>query len=324
MKILQVHKFFYLSGGADRVFFDTSALLEKNGHTVLFFSMKHPKNFSCPFDQYFVSQSSYENNTPGRCIMNAVNIIYSPEARRNMDMLLSRHQPDIAHLHNIYHQLSPSILHSLRHRSVPVVMTLHDYKMVCPAYSMLYNGKPCEACKGGAYQHCFLKACVNDSRNRSLLLTAEMFLHHKIMRIYDLVNVFISPSLFLKNKLEEMGFPGRIVHLPNFVETGALKPLYGGDGKTIVYLGRLSPEKGLTTLMDAVKGLTGISLNIIGGGPLKPFLEEKIKNENIKNIFLPGYKSGYELRQEVEKAMFVVLPSECYENNPRCILEAFA
>ncbi|MFA5362079.1 MAG: glycosyltransferase [Candidatus Omnitrophota bacterium] len=324
MKILQAHKFFYLNGGADRVFFDTSALLEKNGHKVLYFSMKHPDNFACPFDRYFVSQSAYENNTLKNRISNAVNIIYSPEARRKMDILLSEHKPDIAHLHNIYHQLSPSILHSLTRRKVPVVMTLHDYKMVCPSYSMLNKGKPCEACKGGAYQHCFLNACVKNSRNRSFLLTAEMFLHHKIMRIYNLVDIFISPSLFLKNKLEEMGFKGKIVHLPNFVETGKANPVYGGDGKTIVYLGRLSPEKGLLTLLDAVKGLPGISLNMLGGGPMKPLLEEKIKKENIANAFLLGYKSGAELQAEVEKAMFVVLPSECYENNPRCILEAFA
>ncbi len=324
MKILQVHKFFYLSGGADRVFFDTSALLEKNGHKVFYFSMKHPDNFACPFDRYFVSQSAYDNNTLESSLMNALNIIYSPEARRKMDLLLAEQNPDIAHLHNIYHQLSPSILHSLKRRKMPVVMTLHDYKLVCPSYSMLRDGKPCEACKGGAYQHCFLNACVKGSRNRSLLLTAEMFLHHKILRIYDLVDVFISPSLFLKEKLEEMGFKGRIAHLPNFVEPEGVKPAFGGDGKTIVYLGRLSPEKGLITLLEAVKGLPGISLNIIGGGPLKTLLEEKIRKEEIFNVSLLGYKSGSELKGEMEKAMFVVLPSECYENNPRSILEAFA
>ena len=202
-------------------------------------------------------------------------------------------------------------------------MTMRDYKMVCPSYSMLVNGKPCEACSQGRYYNCYLKKCTKNSSIKSLVNTVEMYLHHKILRIYNNIDVFVSPSRFLKKKVEEMGLRGEIVHLANFVELNSYEPQYSASEDSIAYVGRLSVEKGVSTLIEAVKTLT-VKLKIIGDGPLLPVLKRKIDAENITNVEFLGFCTSDVLKDEVSKSLFTVLPSECYENNPRSIIESFS
>lgn len=324
MKILLANKFFYLKGGSEVSFFDTANLLEKMGHKAIFFSMQHSQNLSSVYEKYFVSNLDYEFNGFKNRISAASRLLYSFESKKKIERLIREERPDIAHLHNIHHQISPSVLHSLKKFNIPVILTLHDYKMVCPSYSMLCGEKICEACKSARYHNCLLKGCVKDSRIKSLLSTMEMYLHHKILRIYDIVDLFISPSRFLKDKLEEMGFRRKIVHLPNFIKLDKFTPEYNWDEKSIVYFGRLSREKGLFDLIEAVKNIKGIRLKIIGEGILEEEIKNKINIEDIDNVILLGYKRGEDLKNEIRKSMFVILPSTCFENNPRCIIEAFA
>lgn len=306
------------------MFFETAKLLENKGHKVIFFSMKHPENLPCAYEKYFVENIDYDNiritSMPGI----SLKLLYSFEAKRKIERLIEKEKPDIAHLHNIYHHISPSIIHGIKKYKIPIIETLHDYKMVCPSYAMRYNEKPCEDCGGGRYYRCFLKKCSKNSRFKSLLNTAEMYLHHKILRIYEAADIFISPSKFLKMKLYEMGFRRKIVHLPNFAMLNGFAPQYDPQEKTIVYFGRLSPEKGLVTLLEAVKDMADINLKIIGDGPEREILKSKVKNEKLVNVKLLGYKTGEDLRREIQKAMFVALPSECYENNPCSVIESFA
>jgi glycosyltransferase involved in cell wall biosynthesis len=128
----------------------------------------------------------------------------------------------------------------------------------------------------------------------------------------------------LKNKLEEMGFTGDIVYLPNFIRLEEITPVYNWDERSIVYFGRLSNEKGLFDLIDAVKDIRGITLKIIGDGPLEGEIKSRIDIEGIDNVILLGYKRGEGLKNEIRKSMFVILPSTCFENNPMSIIEAFA
>lgn len=323
MKILCVNKYFFVKGGAETVFFETSKLLEKKGHKIIYFAMKHPLNISSIYDKYFVSNIDYEKGGFLNNLKAACNLIYSIEAKRKMEILIKEEKPDIAHLHNIYHQLSPSILYALKKNKIPVVLTLHDYKSVCASYLMFHGGKICEACKNGMYYNCFLKGCVKNSRAKSLLNTIEMYFHHNILHIYDLVDIFISPSIFVKNKLKEMGFRGRVVHVPNFLNIEEYIPRFDHEENSIIYFGRLSEEKGLTVLIEAIKGLS-INLKIIGEGPVREKLRNKVENENIANVKIFGYKTGDDLKNEIRKSMFVVLPSEVYENNPRTLIEGFA
>jgi len=271
-----------------------------------------------------MSNVEYDKPSFRQNVKAAGRLLYSWEARSNIERLLQNQKPDLAHLNNIYHQISPSIIHTLRKHKIPIVMSLRDFKLVCASYSMLANGKICELCKGGRYYQCFLKSCVKDSRAKSLLNTAEMYLHHKILHIYDLIDIFISPSQFLKTKVEEMSYKRKIIYLPNFINIEEYKPRYDSEEKTIVYFGRLSREKGLLTLIEAMDKLQDITLKIIGDGPLKEELRSKIAILGLNNIMMLGYMSGELLKEEIQKSMFVVLPSECNENNPRSLIEGFA
>lgn len=324
MKILFINKFLYPKGGAELVFLETASLVEKHDHDVVFFSMRHSQNISSQYEKYFVTNIDFENHSIKNIIKTTCRIFYSFEARTKIEELIQKENPDIAHLHNVYHQISPSIIHSLRKYKIPIVMTLHDYKVICASYSMLAGKEVCEACKNGRYYKCLIKKCVKDSRAKSFLNTIEMYLHHSLLNIYNLVDIFISPSEFLKNKVQEMGFRGEIVYLPNFVETKDFKPKHGWDGKYVVYLGRLSKEKGVSTLIAAMKSIPEVNLKIIGAGPLKDHLISTVQSQGISNVEFAGYKTGDGLKNIVRDSMFVVIPSEWYENNPRSVIEAFA
>lgn len=292
--------------------------------------MQHPENVPCSTDAYFMSYIDLTGNGNGKLtqLRTALRILYSYEAKDRLIKLLDEYSFDVVHLHNIHHQISPSILHVLKKRKIPVVMTLHDYKMACASYSMLANEKPCEACSGGRYFEAVKKSCVKGSRAKSVLAAIEMYLHHRILDIYNNVDIFISPSLFLKNKLQDMGFRKQIVHLPNFVDALYLGQVKVNDSdNSLVYFGRLSQEKGLWTLLKAVKLLSdnrSLKMKIIGDGSLKCELEEMTKKEGMRNVQFLGYMKGEALLKEIKKSIGVIIPSECYENNPMSVIEAFA
>lgn len=324
MKILLVNKFFYLRGGAEAAMFDTARLLREKGHQVLFFSMRHPRNLDSPFSRYFVSPVDFDRPASiGQKATSSLRVLYSFEACRNIDRLLKEERPDLVHLHNIHHQISPSILRTIKSHRLPAVLTLHDYKMVCPVYTLFNRGKVCERCGRRRFYHCLLNRCRWGSRSKSLLNTIEMVLHHRLLHLYDRVDDFISPSLFLKNKLREMGFQRTIHYLPHFINLADYEPSRTNGDNSLAYSGRLSPEKGLSVLLRAVEGLD-CRVKILGEGPLRSALEQQIQDRSLTNISLLGYKSPEDLRREIKNSMAVILPSEWYENNPRSVIEAFA
>ncbi|HNQ50287.1 MAG TPA: glycosyltransferase family 4 protein [Candidatus Omnitrophota bacterium] len=324
MKILMANKYFYLKGGSEYAFFDTVSLLNRHGHKTMFFSMIHPRNQKNEYDRYFVSNVDYERLGPAGRIAASMRIIYSFEARRKMAALLDQERPDVAHLHNIYHQISPAIIHSLKKMRVPIVMTLHDFKMVCPGYKLSLDGRQCGQCGQGRYHRCFVNACVKDSKAKSLIAAVEMYVHHNIMKIYDSVDVFIAPSVFLRDTLQNMGFRRKLVYLPNFIDVNAFTPHYGGDEDSVVYFGRLAAGKGLDTLIDAMFMLPKIKLKIIGEGEEQEQLMSRILSMRMKNVEFKGYLSGNALHDQIKRARCVVLPARQAENNPRSIIEAFA
>jgi len=324
MKILLINKFLYPKGGDAISTLTTGRILMAHGHKVIFWGMEHPDNPEYEFQDYFVSQIDYEKQGGLRSkALSAMNILYSFEARKKLAALLKITQPDMVHLNNFAHQISPSVLDEIKEQKIPSVMTMRDYKMVCPAYSMVSHGLPCERCSHGRYYHCGINRCTKGSLFKSLINVAEMYLHHSVLHIYDKIDIYISPSLFLKDKVTEMGLEGEVVHLSNCVDVEGFQPAYNFEEKCIVYVGRLSHEKGIETLIDAVKEIDVI-LKVIGDGPLKENLRKKIQAENIKNVELLGYRTGQNLHHEIKKSMCLVIPSEWYENNPRTVIEAFA
>lgn len=329
MRILVVNKFFYSKGGAENSMFMIAKNLILHGNEVRFFSMKNPRNIKTNDEKYFVSEIDFHLlKNPIKKINAFFRVLYSFEAKKKIEILIKEFKPDILQAHNIEHQITPSIFEVAKKYGVKMIKFLHDFKIVCPSYNMLWgDGSICSGlCKNKKFYWCIIKKCSHNNFFWSLTTTIEMYLHHNILHSYDLVDVFISPSQFLKNKVLEMGFKKEIVVLPNFVWLDEFEPNYDFEENTICYFGRLSKEKGLFTLIDAVKGLD-IKLKIIGEGSLKETLQSVVANFSLRdkeNIQFLGYKSGEELKNEIKKSMFVVLPSECYENNPRTVLESFA
>ncbi|MBU0706800.1 glycosyltransferase family 4 protein [Patescibacteria group bacterium] len=323
MKVLLINKFYYLKGGAEKQFFDVKELLEKNGHEVITFAMQDEKNLPSPYSKYFVSKVDFSNvRFDSEGMRTAGRMFYSFEANRKISKLIKKEKPDIAHIHNIYHQISPSILLALKNHSIPVVQTLHDYKIICPSYSLFTKGKICERCKGYNYWQCIKNKCMKDSRAASTLACLEMYFHKAFKFYEEKVDVFLSPSQFMIKKIREWEAPiVDIKYLPNFIDTSNATPVEPGD--YLLYFGRLSSEKGINTLIKAMKGLPR-KLKIVGTGPQEKELQGMVAKEQITNIEFLGYKTGNELNEVIKNSLAVVVPSEWYENRPLTILEAFS
>jgi len=323
VKVLLINKFLYPKGGDAVCTLSTGELLSRKGHQVFYWGMKHPDNPAFPHSEYFIENIDYDRKMSKKDkTFKALKIFYSLEAKKKINKLIKEIKPDIVHLNNFAHQISPSILYIFKKYNIPVVMTMHDYKLVCPAYLLFSGNKICESCRDGRYYWCLFKKCVKKSYAKSLINAMEMYLHHKILRAYSLINLYIAPSMFLRDKVKQMGFKNEIVHLPNFVNLDKFVPNYEHNNE-ICYFGRLSPEKGLGVLIDAVKGLD-IRLKIIGSGPVEEKLREKVKNEQINNISFLGYKTGIFLENEIRKSIVTIMPPQWYEVFPRAVIESFS
>lgn len=324
VNVLLINKFLYPRGGDAISTIYTGKILANKGHNVSYWGMHHDDNPFYPLSSLFTSYVDYDSKNIYYKFINLTKILYSFEAKNKMYDVLERINPDIIHLNNFAHQLSPSILDAICRYRIPVAMTMRDYKVVCPSYRMISNGYPCDQCKNGMYFNCTLNRCTKNSYLKSLVNTAEMYLHHNILKCYDKINIYISPSIFLLEKVHEMGFRKKVVHVPNCIDVQSIIPCYDYQENTIIYVGRLSHEKGIETLINAVKRLKSVHLKIVGDGPLKASLAGKLQTENISNVSLLGYKTGIDLFNEIRSSAFLVIPSEWYENNPRTVIEAFA
>ena len=318
--VLLANKFFYLKGGAEAVFFQERELLRERGVTTLDFAMQHPENLPSEQQAYFVAHRDYHASHGAlQKLSLAGSFIHSREAVRQVTQLARDSHPALAHLHNIYHQITPSIIPALKRLGVKVVVTLHDLKLACPAYLMLdCQGEICEQCLGHHYLRPLTTNCQG-SRFRGALLAAET-LYHFWRRTWEQADLFITPSRFLKNVVCTERLPRhKVVVLPNAIDTDAFAPVAGDKGY-LLFFGRLSPEKGIETLLRAHATLANrVELIVVGSGPD----ETRLRRDYPRATFT-GYKTGAELRDLVANAAVVSLPSECYENCPMTILEAMA
>lgn len=322
MKILQINKFFYRRGGSETYFFDLIKLLEQNGHEVITFSTKSPKNLSSPYEKFFVEEIDF-GKSEGliKNLRKFGHSLYSLEAKKKLEKLILETKPDLAHLHNVSHHLSPSILSVLKKHKIPVVQTLHDYQLICPNFKLFTKGAVCERCKKYKYWNAVRHRCIHESSFQSLAEAAEMFFHKACQFYENGVRCFVTPSGFLAEKVAAWRVKVNTVHIPLFLDVSAFSPEYE-VGDYILYFGRLVKEKGLDILLAALGG-TDIKLKIVGDGPEKERL--KTKSEKLKvNAEFVGHKIGEELHDLIRKSKFVVLPSVWYENYPVSLLEAGA
>lgn len=323
VRVLIANKFYARRGGAESVVLQTQRLLERAGHEVIPFAMAQDGGEASEWSSFFVPTRAYFDGPRLGRVRHSLAAIYSFDARRRLRALLREASPDVAHLHNIYHQLTLSIVDELRAAGVPIVMTLHDYKAACPNYQLLTHDGLCQRCVGGAYWNAVRHRCLKRSLAGSAIAAAEAYLN-RMRRQYAKVDLFLAPSRFLRDVMIRAGLPaGRIEVLPNAVRAAA-EPRPVPRSPKFVYVGRLSEEKGLDVLLDASARLpSGIEIVIVGGGPLDAHLRQRVERERLP-VRMRGFASSEEVVVELSSASAALLPSQCYENCPMAILEAGA
>lgn len=328
MKILMINSFHYMRGGGERCFFDLSDLLRRHGHEVIPFCMEHPQNFPSEYSDHFVSFIDYptELSKPGIGPKLRVmeRVLYSREARRKVEALIEETQPDLVHIHGFIHETSTSILPALKAAGLPVVQTLHDYKIACPNTTFVSNDRICEACKGGRFYNMARYRCKRGSLSASLLATAEMYFH-EIFRLYEPnIDLFISPSQFLADKMAEHGVRKPIIPIPNFINPDSFTAVYEPQNH-FVFAGRLVRVKGILTLLEAMRHIKGDAvLNIAGAGELEPDMRQFVETHHLTNVRFLGHLATDELAGLVRSALFTVSPSEWYENYSMTVIESLA
>jgi glycosyltransferase involved in cell wall biosynthesis len=319
LTILNVSQNYYMRGGSDRMFFATIDLLAQHGHKAIPFAAADPRNCHTDWDAYFPIAANFEQPAP----TDLVRYIYSRPALRAVRKLISDCRPDLAHLHIYYGKLTSSILAPLKTAGVPIVQTLHEYKLICPVYSLLSNGQICEACQGHHYWRALPRKCNRASLARTFLSVVEAYAS-RLQGSVDLIDHFVAVSDFVRSKMVEHGIPAqRISTIHNFVETSKITPQHE-PGKHFLYFGRLEAFKGLFTLLEAAAPLTGTPLLIVGEGSVRNQLAREIERRNLAHIRLLGFKQGEELKQIIGDSICSILPSEIYETLGLTVLETLA
>ena len=322
-KLLSINNYYYRRGGAEVLFLEQNRMLEEAGWQVVPFAMKHASNLPTPWDAYFPDEIEFgqDYGAAGK-LVRASRVIYSLQAREKLKELLGIFSPRIAHVHNIYHHLSPSILSLLRDRGIPVVMTVHDLKLGCPAYTMMRGNKPCESCRGGKVHNVLLNKCIKGSAALSAVVMVEAALH-RMLRTYESgIARFVVPSRFVLDTLVHWGWPREaFVYIPNFVDVERFRP-GSGIGQRFVYCGRLDALKGVETLVRAA-ALARQPVTIVGRGPQEARLRE-LAAELDADVSFAGHLAKDALVEVLQSARAIVVPSEVNENAPLSLLEAYA
>ena len=318
MKIVLVNKYWYMRGGSERVVFATKKLLESAGHKVEIFGLKHPENII--ENNYFIDHISYSGAKGLNKLRMACKSIYNKDAKNKFQKLLIDFKPDVVHFHNIYHQLSFSLLDVVRQRNIPSVMTLHDYKMISPNYNMFHHGKIDETCCGKKYYKCILNNCM-ENMGESIVATLEACMR-KWKKYSDVIDAYIAPSEFVREKHIAHGInKAHISTVANPVDEVDISSSEK-DGGYVLFFGRLSAEKGLDVLLDASKQIPDILIKIVGTGPMESILKSRIRDEQLNNVELLGFKQDKDLDKLISHAQLVVAPSVWYEVLGLSILEA--
>ena len=324
MKVLLVNKFHYKKGGSETYYFTLAEALKSQGHQVIFFAMQDKKNnIFCEQEEYFVSNSAVNGGVRSKLNM-VLHLAYSKEAYIKMKKLLQKEQPDLVVLNLVHKQITLSIIDAIKeyNAKLPIFWTMHDLIAVCPSYSMRNgSGNICEKCLSGDYRHCVKNRCIKDSKVMSMLSKYEAEYIRK-RKWYDQIDLFICPSEFYRKKLIEGNFTkSLIVTMRNPLPLDTKFEDNESNEGYVLYLGRLSPEKGIKTLIEAAK-ICKCHLIILGTGPQEE--ELKVYVRGCDNIELKGFQTGETLKKYIRDSKCVVLPSEWYENGPYSAMEAMA
>jgi glycosyltransferase involved in cell wall biosynthesis len=305
MRIVFVHERYQQAGGEDPIFAAESDLMEEFGHSVV---------------RYTDDNARVADMKPWTV---AATTVWSRRAHKDLRALFRSFRPDVAHFHNTFPLISPSGYYAARAEGVPVVQTIHNYRLICPSATLFRDGRPCVDCVGRLVPWPGVKhACYRDSRPASLVVAGMLSTHRLLQTWNRLVHVYIAPSEFARQQLMTGGLRGdRIVIKPNFINPD---PGVGAhDGRFALFTGRLAIEKGLPTLLSAWQRLDGaFPLKIVGDGPLAAEVEAASKS--IPGVEWLGRRPKDEVVRLMQEASFLVVPSTWYEGFPMVIAEAFS
>lgn len=308
MKILLIHNFYKFFAGEDSIALREKDLLEKHGDEVFFYTRDNKET-----DSYNLIQK----------INFFCETIYSRRTEENIKNIIRDFKPDVAYTHNIFPLISPSVYHTLHKEQIPCVQNVQDYRWLCPNGVFFINNRVCERCKNGAYWNAVRFKCFRNSFLLSGLYATTISIN-RYRGVFKKVDAFLCTTEFNKKKLMEAGIEERRLFIkPNYLDISSIEPSYG-NGDYVIFLGRLSPEKGLWTLIYAFERLKDLKLSIVGTGPLEESLKKYIYEKGIKNVSVEGFKQGSEKDNLLKNALFMVFPSEWYEHFPIVLLEAFA
>lgn len=318
MKILMVNKFLYPRGGSESYMLKLGEELKLLGHEVEYFGMYDEKNTVGNSVNAYTSNMDFHSTKLARFLY-PFKIIYSREAYKKIGEVLDDFKPDVVHMNNINFQLTPSIIYAVKKRNIPLVQTVHDYQMICPNH-LLYSfneTKPCDRCINGSKFNCLKHSCIHNSKIKSLLGVVEAKLY-SFLKTYKKVDLYICPSFFLENKLLSASniYQGKTFTIHNFIEKKTNFEITSDPNPYIVFVGRLSKEKGVELLAETAKLLPKHRFVVAGNGPDDECLK------GIDNLELLGFVTGDKLTNLMANAKLLIAPSVCYENCPLSILEA--
>ena len=339
LKILLLNIRYFITGGSDRYLFNLQRLLEARGHEVMVFSANFEQNLPSPYSRYFAdppghrSQAYYnelELSLSGR-VRFSLNTIYSRAAKRKIKELIAHTRPDVAFAVAVQNYLSPSVLDGCREMGVPVVHRISDYGIMCGRYTFLRDGQVCELCYDSIYNAIRYACGGHDVSRAKALVRVAGILFWRYAGTYERsVNVFVTPSRFMKARLVEWGYDqDTIVHIPTFVQPIEDTGNTASRGKRyMLYFGRVSSEKGILTLIKAFANLGDASLELLiaGSSPTSydEYLREYVSSKGVSGVRFLGHLDRDELVPLIRNALFTVVPSTWYENMPNAVLESFA
>ena len=312
MKILMINKFLHPKGGAETYVFRLGNGLEAKGHEVQYFGMEHEERcVGNAVDQY-TSTMDFHGGSRWARILYPIKTIYSREARRKIRKVLDDFKPDVCHLNNFNYQLTPSMILEIvkwrkeNHRDCKIVFTAHDYQLLCPNHMMNNpnSHENCDKCVNRQFYQCAKEKCIHRSFARSLIGMAEAYFWN-FLNVYRYMDVIICCSEFMKQQMDRRPlYADKTVVLHNF--TDPVQRDYKEKKDYVLYFGRYSEEKGISTLLKVSKELPDIPFVLAGSGPLE---QQVSQVEHVKNM---GFLSGEALKKLIQEARFSIYPSDLF------------
>lgn len=340
LNILVVHYRFFVSGGPERYLFNIMEKLQKEGHKVIPFSVKHPKNRSTKYSEFFLSPITNDENSvlfnqirknPKTLIKLFDRAFYSFEARKKIRKIIEKLNIDVAYSLNFFRWISPSIIMELHRFGIPIIVRISDYSYICPEAHLLRDGKICELCTKGNFSYSVRHKCVQNSFLLSFINFLSISLN-KQLKVIDKIDAFVCPSAFTMKKMVKAGFnKQKLFHIPTFIDSKKVVPQFE-PGNYILYFGRISQEKGISVLLNAFEKLkrkknkVSVPIYIVGQfyGKETKQLKNRVYSDDNKYVKILAECEKDDLYQIIRNSAFTIVPSICYDNMPNVILESFA